>query len=202
MKVLIYHELAEESPLKMRSWHRGGMELECRGGMIDKKDRQLTHMDHRAGGRRLPLILLLDDISDPANVGAVFRIADALGVERLLLCGKTAVPPNRRLTRTSRMTDKVIAYQYCETPEVVALRLQGYHLIALELTQHSVDLKTVDFGLRGKICLILGAEHAGVNSELLEIVDQTVHIPMLGQNSSMNVATACAIAVYEITRNL
>ncbi len=172
--------------------------------MTDKKNRQLTHTDHHAGDGRLPLILLLDGVSDPTNVGGIFRIADALGVERLLLCGHTVVPPNRRLTRTARTTDKVVAYDYCADPEAELMRLreQGYHLIALELTQHSVDLKTVDYGTWGKICLILGAEQAGVSSRLLEIVDQTVHIPMQGLNSSMNVATACAIAVHEIARHL
>ncbi len=170
----------------------------------DKKDRQLTHRDHHPGGGGFPLILLLDDVSDPANVGAVFRIADALGVERLLLCGNTVVPPDRRLTRTSRATDKVVPYERCGDPEAELRRVreQGYHLIALELTQQSVDLKTVDYGALDKICLILGAEQAGVSSSLLEIVEQTVHIPMQGQNSSMNVAAACAIAVHEMTRYL
>jgi len=53
-----------------------------------------------------------------------------------------------------------------------------------------------------KVCLVLGAEQAGVRASLLEIVDYTVHIPMQGLNSSMNVATVCVIAVHEITRHL
>jgi len=172
--------------------------------MNDNNDVQLTHLDHHADDQQFPLILLLDDVSDAANVGAIFRVADALGVERLLLCGDTVVPPNRRLTRTSRATDKVVGHQYYEDA-VAALSTQsaqGYHCIALELTQQSVDIKTVDFGALGKVCLILGAEQRGVNARLLENVAQTVHIPMLGQNSSMNVATACAVGVYEITRQL
>ncbi len=172
--------------------------------MTDIKDAQLTHFDHHVEEQHFPLVLLLDDVSDAANVGAIFRIADAFGVERLLLCGDTVVPPNRRLTRTARTTDKVVLHQYCEDAVVSlnALSAQGYHAIALELTQQSADIKTVDFGALGKICLILGAEQTGVNARLLEIVGKTVHIPMLGQNSSMNVATACAVGVYEITRQL
>jgi len=58
-------------------------------------------------GTQFPLILLLDNVSDPANVGALFRLADAFGVARLMLCGDTVRLPNRRLTRTSRSTDKI-----------------------------------------------------------------------------------------------
>ncbi len=165
---------------------------------------QLIHADHQAKRGCFPLLILLDDISDPANVGAIFRMADALGVARLLLCGRTVPPPNRRLGRTSRATDKVVAYECHDNSAVAAtaLRKQGYRLVALELTQQSVDLKTVDYAAMEKICLIIGAEQAGVSPALLEIVDQTVHIPMLGQNSSMNVAMACAIAAHEITRQL
>lgn len=172
--------------------------------MNNNNDAQLTHLDHHAEDRQIPLVLLLDDVSDAANVGAIFRVADAFGVERLLLCGTTVVPPNRRLTRTARTTDKVVPHQYCEdaVTALSALSAQGYYAIALELTQQSVDIKTVDFGALGKICLILGAEQTGVTARLLEIVGKTVHIPMLGQNSSMNVATACAVGVYEITRQL
>jgi len=149
-------------------------------------------------------VLLLDDVSDPANVGAIFRLADALGVARLMLCGDTVRPPNRRLSRTSRSTDKVVSYERFDAPggAVVSLREQGYRLVALELAAQSVDLQTLDYGEMGKICLILGSEQSGVSPPLLEIADHTVHIQMSGLNSSMNVATACAIAVYEMTRHL
>ncbi|HED39730.1 MAG TPA: RNA methyltransferase [Chromatiales bacterium] len=169
-----------------------------------ESNRQLVHEEHRAGRECFPLILLLDGICDGANVGAIFRLADALGVERLLLCGNTVSPPNRRLTRTARSADKVVLHERCDdlNATLMHLREQGYCFVALELTAQSVDLKDVDFGRAGKICLILGAEQQGVSQPLLEIADQTVHIPMLGQNSSMNVAAACAIAVYEITGDL
>ena len=171
--------------------------------MIDN-NRQLIHQDHLIGTVRFPLILLLDDVSDPANVGAIFRLADALGVERLILCGHTVRPPNRRLGRTARSTDKVVAYECCDGLDaiVAGLQAQGYRMVALELTEQSIDLKALDFGDLEKVCLILGGEQAGVRASLLEIVDYTVHIPMQGLNSSMNVATACAIAVHEITRYL
>ncbi|MBL1261706.1 MAG: hypothetical protein COB33_014400 [Thiotrichaceae bacterium] len=75
-------------------------------------------------------------------------------------------------------------------------------MVALALATQSVDLKTLDYGEMDRICLILGSEQCGVSPSLLEIADHTVHIQMLGLNSSMNVAIACSIAVYEMTRHL
>jgi len=171
---------------------------------MSDNDRQLIHQDHQVSGVHFPLTLLLDDVTDPANVGAIFRLADALGVERLILGGETVKPPNRRLSRTSRSTDRAVAYDVSADINscVVGLRKQGYQLIALELSAQSVDLQSLDYGAMERICLILGAEQTGVRSSLLEIVDYSVHISMLGVNSSMNVATAGAIAVYEMTRYL
>jgi len=171
---------------------------------MENDNRQLIHQDHHVNGTQFPLVLLLDGVSAPSNVGAIFRLADALGVARLMLCGDTAKPPNRRLSRTSRSTDKVVSYELFDELDgaVASMQEQGYQLVALELAEQSVDLKAVDYRAMGKICLILGGEQAGIRSSLLEIADHTVHIPMLGLNSSMNVATACAIAVYEMTQHL
>jgi len=86
------------------------------------------HQDHHASGMPFPLILLLDNVNNPANVGALLRLADALGVARLLLCGDTARPPNRRLSRTSRATDKMVSYDVFDDLDgaVVSVREQGY----------------------------------------------------------------------------
>lgn len=168
------------------------------------KDRQLTHQDHHSNGKRNSLVLLLDGVTDPVNVGGLFRIADALGVASIQLCGDTVVPPHRKLSRVARATDKAVAYEHHDDSLEAArgLKEAGYHLLALELSQHSVDLRTADVGGCDRLCVVLGGEQSGVSAGLLEFVDQTVHIPMLGQNSSMNVTVACAIAVYELTRNL
>lgn len=167
-------------------------------------NRPLDYRDHQPAAEHFPLVILLDNLCNAANVGGIFRIADALGVAQLLLCGETVAPPDRRLERCSRSTHRAVSYRQREEPLMVAheLRAQGYPLIALELTQRSVDLREVDFRRFDKACLVLGGERRGICPALLEIVDRTVHIPMRGQNSSMNVTSACAIAVHEITRQL
>lgn len=136
------------------------------------------------------------------NVGSLFRIADAFGLERIYLSGSSPVPPNSKIKKTSRSTEKYVPFSYEEDPVGLVKKLKsvGYTVISLEITSTSIDIRQLSISPDEKICLILGSENAGVNSELLNVSDKTVHIPMLGRNSSMNVAAACSIATFEIIR--
>ncbi|NJN45322.1 MAG: RNA methyltransferase [Candidatus Competibacteraceae bacterium] len=80
------------------------------------------------------------------------------------------------------------------------LKQTGYTIISLEITSNSIDIEKFSLSKDEKMCLILGSENQGVCERLLDASDAVIHIPMLGVNSSMNVATACSIAAYEITR--
>src|SRR6185312_13323607 len=142
-------------------------------------NRQLDHWQHRPARSAFALRYLVHDFEVPMNVGSVFRIADALGVEMIHLTGASAVPPNRKLRKTSRATEQHVPFRHDDDPLPVVheLKAAGY-----------------------RICLVLGSENRGVSQALLDGSDQTVHIPMLGAHSSMNVATACAIATFEIIR--
>ena len=165
---------------------------------------QLTHEQHHNSGVKYPLSLLAQDIESVANVGSLFRLSDALGVECLYLCGRTPTPPDRQIRRTSRSTvDAVQHIAGKPALEVItALKSKGYTIISLELSTASHDIRQLALDQQEKICLILGAENTGVEQALLDAADFTLHIPMQGQNSSMNVAMAAAIAAYEITRHL
>jgi len=136
------------------------------------------------------------------NVGSLFRIADALGVEKIHLTGRSPVPPNDKLRKTSRAAEKYVPFSQAADPLPVLreLKAAGYRIISLELTSASIDIRQLAVGASDRICLVLGSENAGVSQALLNHSEQTVHIPMRGRHSSMNVATACAIATFEITR--
>lgn len=166
--------------------------------------RQLEHEDHQGKTNRFPLVLLADNLDSATNVGSLFRLADAMGIAKLWLTGSTPCPPNKKLAKSARSTARHVAYEYAESAIAVIekLKTEGYGIIALELTDQSVDLATMNFHSDEKLCLILGAEKYGVSQDLLNITDHCIHIPMLGHNSSMNVAMAAAIAMYEITRQL
>lgn len=164
--------------------------------------RQLSHRECQHPVEKFPVTVLIDDFDVPMNVGSVFRLCDALGVEKLYLTGVSPLPSNRKVVKTSRSTEHYVDHEYRADAigMVNDLKRSGYTIIGLEITSRSVDLRSIDFSRMEKICLILGAEATGIKQPLLDCCDLTVHIAMRGMNSSMNVATACAIALYEITR--
>lgn len=166
------------------------------------ENKQLAHSDFEAVNKKLPFCFLANDILVPMNVGSLFRIADALGISKIYLCGSTPTPPNSKINKTARSTVKVVDYEYKQSAveTVNILKEEGYIIVSLELTNNSIDLADYQILNDQKICLIIGAESEGVHADLLKLSDQVVHIPMLGLNSSMNVATATAIAAYEIAK--
>lgn len=163
-------------------------------------ERQLDHHEVKGGMPRLPLVLLLDSVELLVNVGGLFRLADALGLRELYLCGATPVPPNTKLRRAARSTETRVVWHYRESArEAVAdLCAQGVRPLCLELTDHSQPLDTLVIDPVVPVCLIVGNERHGVDAGLLEQVGASVHIPMCGQNSSMNVTMAAAIACYRL----
>ena len=164
---------------------------------------QLDHSSHRGTGT-LPLRLLAHDVEIALNVGALFRLADALGVEHLHLTGTSPLPPDPKIRRSSRSAERHVAWSSAADPlaVVATLRSQGWRIVSLELSSGSIPLHALSLAPGERVCLVVGAENAGVCQALLDASDLTVHIPMRGHNSSMNVANACAIATYEIARQL
>jgi len=108
------------------------------------------------------------------------------------------------MRRTARATIKNVIYEEQENVVEACKELSedGYSLLALEISQGSLPLDSVDFGKFQKIALVLGNENSGIAEEVLKTADEKLHITMFGKNSSMNVAQAAGIALYEITKSL
>lgn len=163
---------------------------------------QLTHYNSNFNKKTHPITLVCDNISNAPNIGSLFRIADAFGIENIIFCGDN-IPIGRRMTKTSRSTEKYVNYQIEENISNVVEDLKvSHHLIALEITENSEELTTYHLKTDKPIALILGDEVFGVSEHILNKCDDIVHINMFGNNSSMNVVQATAITLYELTRQL
>jgi len=151
-------------------------------------------------GLRLPVTVLLDNVRSMYNVGALFRAADGVGLEKLCLAGITAHPPKGAITKTALGAENIVAWEHDWDAIQMAegLRRQGYEIAAIETSSHSVDL----FGWRPRfpVCVLFGNEVEGLQPKLLELADTHVRIPMLGQKTSLNVATFAGIVFYELLR--
>jgi len=167
------------------------------------KTEQLTHDNTPRQETTLPVVLLCDGLSSPANTGSLFRLADALGIEHLYFLNSTPDLNSNRLKRTSRTCEKRISFSSVENPVELILQLKkdNYSILGLELTTSSIPLKDLNIKSQ-KIALMIGNERNGISTALLQLADQLVHIPMRGQNSSMNVSHAAAIAVYQLINHI
>ncbi|WP_226645433.1 TrmH family RNA methyltransferase [Microbulbifer variabilis] len=165
---------------------------------------QKEHSDHLPSKHSFSLCYLTTDIRTPSNIGGLFRIADALGVEKIYLAGTSLLPPNSKIRKVSRSTEQHVPYQYERNALEIVLNLkkEGYRIICLEITSNSVELSQVPIVEGDKVCLVLGSEKDGIAPDLLKVADAIVHIAMQGVNSSMNVVSACAIATYELTKKI
>jgi tRNA G18 (ribose-2'-O)-methylase SpoU len=164
---------------------------------------QLNHYNTNFTNQIFPITLISDNVTNAPNIGSLFRIADAFGIEKLILCGDD-ISLGRKMAKTSRATEKIVNYEVNrDALEVIQdLKSKNYQIISLEITNSSQAVHNVQFSTNKPIALIIGDENFGVSEHILNISDVIIHIEMFGQNSSMNVVQATNIALYEITKQL
>jgi len=145
---------------------------------------------------RLPLILVLDNVTNSYNVGAFIRLADAFAIEKIILCGALTIS-DKKMKKASRNEAKWVCIEYSDstTSSLTTLKEQGYAIFSVELCHKSIDYKTVDYP--SPCVLVLGNERKGVSEAALQLSQQQIHIPMFGMGNSLNVSTAGAIVLAE-----
>ena len=164
---------------------------------------QLNHYNTNFKEQTFPIILVCDNITNAPNIGSLFRIADAFGIEKIIFCG-LHIPLGRKMTKTSRATEKSVSFEtYESVSEAISiLKNQNYTVISLEITNKSLPIHNFQFSKENPIALIVGDENFGVSDRVLKSSDAIIHINMFGKNSSINVVQATNIALYEITKQL
>lgn len=166
--------------------------------------RQLEHQEIDNEQFTFPIAVVCDNITSAENVGMIFRISEAMGVDHIYLCGETLSPTHKKVQKTSRSTEKYVPYTSKKgTLETIQeLQSEGYTALALEITNDSILLGDGDYKGFEKIALILGNEQHGVAHDVLNVSDLSVAIKMYGRNTSINVVNSLSIALYEITNQL
>lgn len=170
------------------------------------KERQLDFHDERPRdmeaylahiqARRHPIGLLLDHIDDAQNLGALFRLADAARLAHIWTYGPAMrVEDSRKFRRISRGGYLYVPSSGIALEDIPRLK-KDWQLTALEPTNRSIPY--TEFQPSGPCILVAGNEKDGVSEELLALCEHSIHIPMYGANTSMNVAMAAAIAVYNL----
>lgn len=152
-------------------------------------------------------ILILHDMRSVLNVGAIFRTADAVGIDKIIISGITPAPIDRfgrdrkDLHKTALGAEKKVPWEQIENIEqkILDLKKEGFEIIALEQSEKSTDYKK--HTPKEKSAILLGREVEGIDQKLLELSDTILEIPMKGSKESLNVSVATGILLYRLFDN-
>jgi 23S rRNA (guanosine2251-2'-O)-methyltransferase len=153
-------------------------------------------------------VLVLHNIRSSHNVGSMFRTADGAGVGRIILSGYTPdhLDPKGRERRdfikVSLGAEKFIPFSRTRqlSPALKKLRAEGYTIVAVELTENSIDIFDYKPKKGAKLAIVMGNEVRGISKQSLRHCDVAVQIPMRGKKESLNVGVACGIALFTLLK--
>jgi tRNA G18 (ribose-2'-O)-methylase SpoU len=148
---------------------------------------------------RLPIRVVLDRVTQAYNIGAIFRLCDAMLAEKLVIAGAEVDLRKRALVQSARGTQNWTPWsaEPSALDAVVAAKAEGYQIVAVELASNSV--RPEDLVPKFPLCLVLGGEFDGVSQGVLDLADAVIQIPMRGMCNSINVSTAAAIVLHGLS---
>lgn len=154
--------------------------------------------------KKNPIYIIVDNVLDTYNIGAIFRLADAVAVSKVYLCDQTETPPNHRIKKASINTTEWVNWEYvADTKDAIKdlrLKIKDIQIVAVEQNEKSTPYDAIDYTF--PIALIVGHETDGVSQDVLEMCDCIAEMPMWGVNVSMNVMVSLGIMLYEVTKHL
>jgi len=153
---------------------------------------------------KTPLILVLDDIRSLHNIGSVFRTADAFLIEKIYLCGITAIPPNKEIHKTALGATETVAWDHAENVLEVIQKLKDEKIktFAIEQVESAVFLQDFKVENNQKYALVFGNEVFGVAQEAVAICDGAIEIPQLGTKHSLNISVSAGIVVWDLFQKI
>lgn len=154
--------------------------------------------------RKLPIVVVLDNVRSLNNIGSVFRTSDAFRLEKIYLCGITATPPHREIHKTALGAEESVAWEYFEeTTEIIhQLKEEGFIIVSVEQTENSLSLEDYTISRERKYAFIFGNEVKGVQQEVVDLSDQCLEIPQFGTKHSFNISVSAGIVLWEVIHPL
>ncbi|MFI3265378.1 MAG: RNA methyltransferase [Rikenellaceae bacterium] len=148
--------------------------------------------------KKIPVVVVLDNIRSLQNVGSFFRTADAFAIESIALCGITATPPNRDIHKTALGAEMTVEWKYYKTTDqsICELKAQGYTIISIEQVEGSVMLNDFTVDESAKYALVFGNEVMGVDQAVVDLSDSAIEIPQVGTKHSVNVSVAGGVVLW------
>ena len=154
--------------------------------------------------KKLPLIVVLDDVRSLHNIGSVFRTADAFRVECVYLCGITATPPHPEIHKTALGAEFSVNWVHVNNSveAVDQLKAEGYVVYSVEQAEGSIMLNELELDKTKKYAIVMGNEVKGVRQEAIDHSDGCIEIPQYGTKHSLNVSVTTGIVIWDLFNKL
>lgn len=170
--------------------------LNCELGRLNIEDFKTS--------KKIPLIVVLDNIRSLNNIGSVFRTSDAFRVQEIILCGITATPPNRDIHKTALGAEDSVEWRHFESTKDVVLELKtnNIQIVAIEQAKESISLNEFQIKSDKPIAVIFGNEVEGVSDDVMDIVDECIEIPQYGTKHSLNISVSAGIVIWDLFQKM
>jgi len=166
--------------------------------MTEERRTKLLNVLHN---RQRGLTVVMENVQDPHNISAVMRTCDAVGIQDLYILN-TKIPRHEKFgpKSSSSAAKWLTVHQYTDIESCfAALRANYDKILTTHLSSDAVDLYSIDFAVNN-IALIFGNEHSGVSDNVRTLADGNFIIPQMGIIRSLNISVACAVSIYEASR--
>lgn len=149
--------------------------------------------------KKIPAILVLDDVRSAMNVGSAFRTSDAFAIEKIYLAGITAQPPHREINKTALGAQDTVSWEHAESIEacIANLKTEGYQIIAVEQADESTSLLDFKVEQGEKYAFVFGNEVFGVSDKAVEQADTVLEIPQYGTKHSLNISVSIGVVLWD-----
>lgn len=155
-------------------------------------------VDEYRSADKMPVVLVVDNVRSLNNIGSLFRTSDAFAVERIVLCGISAVPPSAEIHKTALGAEDSVAWSYTESTldAVEQLQAQGVTVCCLEQVKGSIELQEYRPEAGKRYAVVIGNEVDGVQPSVVDASDVCLEIPQRGTKHSLNVSVSAGLALW------
>lgn len=154
--------------------------------------------------KKLPLVVVLDNVRSLHNVGSVFRTSDAYLVQSVFLCGITSTPPSAEIHKTALGAEDSIEWHYFSRTEDALLQLKndGFVIFSIEQAKNSLSLTSLTLDADKKYAVVLGNEVKGVQQQVVDMSDECIELPQFGTKHSLNVSVTAGIVIWDFYKQM
>ncbi|MBL6658130.1 MAG: RNA methyltransferase [Flavobacteriales bacterium] len=171
---------------------------------LKNKELNRLNLEEFKSTKKLPIVIVLDNVRSAHNVGSIFRTSDAFLIEKVMLCGICPTPPKKEIRKTALGATESVDWEYFENTIdcIKSLSEDNFSILSVEQADNSIKLQNFEIDTSKKIALIFGNEVSGVSDDCIDLSNGVIEIPQHGTKHSFNVSVSAGIVLWDLAKKL